>query len=155
MGDESTSTTPTCKRSYVWDKKKGKCVKVKRSSNLTDDNLYEAGRDLAYAKRYDEAIAVLNLAKNQQDPRILNYLGYSTRKTGKVREGLAFYRAAIAINPNYTLARSYMGEAYLQLGDRKNAELQLAEIKARCVGECPEYAALETAPAGQPAKTTW
>ena len=154
-GDSTTTTTPTCKRNHVWNKKKRKCVKVKKSSGLSDDNLYEAARDLAYAKRYDEAITALKLAKNQNDPRILNYLGYATRKSGDVRKGLSYYQAAIAINPDYTLARSYMGEAYLQLGDRKNAMLQLAEIKSRCSGPCPEYAALADQLNGQPAKATW
>ena len=41
--------------------------------------------DLITLERYDEALVVLNLVSNKQDPRILNYLGYATRKTGDVR----------------------------------------------------------------------
>ena len=50
-----------------------------------------------------------------------------------------------------------MGEAYLQLGDRKNAIIQLGEIKNRCVGKCPEYAMLEAKLLGEksPVKATW
>lgn len=154
-GGGASTTTPTCKRNHAWDKRKRKCVRVKKSSNLSDQNIYEVARNLAYGKRYDEAITILKLAKNQNDPRILNYLGYSTRKSGDVKKGLAYYRAAIKADPNYTLARSYMGEAYLQLGDKKSAMIQLSEIKARCTGACPEYAALETQINGQPAKATW
>ena len=151
----STITTPTCKKGHIFNKSRKKCVKAKKSSSLDDDNLYEAARDLAYAKRYDEALTVLKLASNQNDPRILNYLGYATRKSGDVKKGLAYYQAAIDINPDYTLARSYMGEAYLQLGDIANAKLQLKEIKLRCKGACPEYAALESQINGQPKKATW
>lgn len=151
----SSAPTPTCKKNFVYDKHKLKCVKADKSSNLDDDNLYEAARDLAYAKRYEEALNVLKLASNKKDPRILNYLGYTTRKTGDVKKGLTYYQAAIDINPDYTLARSYMGEAYLQLGDVANAKLQLKEIKLRCKGACPEYAALESQIKGQPKKATW
>ena len=154
-GGSSSTVTPTCKKKHVWDKRKRKCVAAKRSSNLDDENLYEAARDLAYAKRYDEALTVLHLASNKRDPRILNYLGYATRKSGDVKKGLAYYQAAIDLNPDYTLARSYMGEAYLQLGDLASAKEQLRQIKLRCKGACPEYAALESQIDGTPKKATW
>jgi tetratricopeptide (TPR) repeat protein len=153
--DEGSSSTPSCKRGHAWDKRKSKCVKVKKSSNFTDENIYEVARNLAYETRYDEALVILRLAKDQSDPRILNYLGYSTRKSGDVKKGLTYYQAAIKADPNYTLARSYMGEAYLQLGDRSAAYAQLAEIKLRCKGSCPEYTALENKILGKkPAKNT-
>ncbi len=158
-GEGSTSTTPSCKRGHAWDKRKKKCVKAKKSSNLSDENIYQVARNLAYETRYEEAISILKLAKNQADPRILNYLGYSTRKSGNVQKGLTYYQAAIKANPDYTLARSYMGEAYLQLGDVKAAKVQLAEIKLRCKGTCPEYTTLEDKILGKkPAKkshATW
>ena len=147
--------TPSCKRGHAWDRRKGKCVKARKSSNLTDNNIYEVARNLAYETRYDEAISILKLAKNQNDPRILNYLGYSTRKSGNVEKGLMYYQAALKINPDYTLARSYMGEAYMQLGNVSAAKAQLAEIKLRCKGSCPEYVALENKILGKkPVKNT-
>lgn len=154
-GGGTSGATPNCKRHFAWDKNKRKCVKVKKSSNLSDENIYDVARNLAYGKRYGEAITLLKLAKNQNDPRILNYLGYSTRKSGDVKKGLTYYQAAIKADPNYTLARSYMGEAYLQLGDKKSALKQLSEIKARCTGSCPEYAVLEKQILGQKTKSTW
>jgi tetratricopeptide (TPR) repeat protein len=59
---------------------------------IDDDSLYSAGRHLALAGRYDEAIAVLSLAANKNDPRILNCLGYSHRKMGRILVGLGYYR---------------------------------------------------------------
>ncbi|MEL7230787.1 MAG: tetratricopeptide repeat protein, partial [Pseudomonadota bacterium] len=137
--DSSTSTTPTCKASMVWDKRKRKCVKAK-SSSLSDDNIYEAARDLAYHNRHEEALTLLAMADNKSDPRILNYMGYSTRKLGRIEEGLTYYRAALKADPDYTLVREYMGEAFLQLGKVDKAREQLAEIEKRCGTDCREYA---------------
>ena len=67
-GEGTTTTTPSCKKKHVWDKRRKKCVKVKKTSNLSDDNIYDAARDLAYSKRYEEAITILQLAKNKQEP---------------------------------------------------------------------------------------
>jgi len=142
-GGESTPTQPTCKKGKMWDKKKKICVKQKKSSGLTDDNLYAVARDLAYNRRYQEALTVLDLAENQNDPRILNYKGFATRKLGRVEEGLTYYTAALEIDPNYMLVREYMGEAFLQLGDIKKASEQLAEIGKRCGTDCREYAMLK------------
>ena len=89
---------------------------------LDDDSIYEAGRDLAMAGRYGEAITVLGLAADKTDPRILNYLGYSHRKSGRIQVGLGYYQEALRINPDYTLVREYLGEAYIQLGDVASAQ---------------------------------
>lgn len=142
--DGNSSTTPTCKRSMAWDKKTRKCVKVKKSSGLDDDNIYEAARDLAYHNRHEEALVLLSLASDQSDPRILNYRGFSTRKLGRIEEGLTYYRAALKADPDYTLVREYMGEAFLQLGQVDKAEEQLAEIEKICGTDCREYALLKT-----------
>ena len=66
-GSTNSTITPTCKKGLAWDKKKRKCVKVEKTGQLDDNNLFEAARDLAYNKRYDEAINLLNLAQNQDD----------------------------------------------------------------------------------------
>ena len=86
-----------------------------------------------------EAIKVLSLAQNKSDPRILNYLGYSHRKAGRILVGLGYYEEALRIDPNYTLVREYLGEAHLQLGDVASAKNQLSEIEKRCGTSCEEY----------------
>jgi tetratricopeptide (TPR) repeat protein len=130
-----------CKKGEVWDKKLKKCV-VPKYGMLDDNNIYEAGHDLAMAGRYDEAIAVLSLAENKQDPRILNYLGYSHRHSGRVTVGLGYYEEALRINPDYTLVREYLGEAHLQIGDLAGAQEQLAEIEKRTGKGSREYGML-------------
>lgn len=141
----TTTTVPSCSKGKIWDKKKKRCVKPAQDSSLTDDNLFEAARDLAYNRRYREAQTVLKLAKNKNDPRILNYLGYTTRKLGDIEGALKYYQTALAIDPNYTLVREYMGEAYIQLGNFEKATEQLAEIRKRCGTDCREYRLLRAA----------
>ena len=142
MGDGNAGdTVQNCKKGEVWDKKQQKCVKPK-TGMIDDTSIYEAGRDLALAGRYDEAITVLTLAADKTDPRILNYLGYSHRKSGRVTVGLGYYQEALRQDPNYTLVREYLGEAHLQIGDVPAAREQLSEIEKRCGKGCAEYAVL-------------
>ena len=85
---------------------------------------------------------MLQRAEDSDDPRVLNVLGFATRKQGRVDEGLTYYRRALAIDPNYVLAREYMGEAFLQKGDIASAQEQLSEIGSRCGTNCTSYGKL-------------
>ncbi|MET0574258.1 MAG: tetratricopeptide repeat protein [Mesorhizobium sp.] len=135
-----TAPAPSCAKGKVYDTKSKKCVP--KTSAVDDDSIYETGRSLAMEGRYGEAIDILNLAKDKTDPRILNYLGYSHRKEGRVLVGLGYYQEALRQDPNYTLVREYMGEAQLQLGDVTAAREQLGEIEKRCGKGCSEYTEL-------------
>lgn len=139
-----TPTTQNCKNGEIWDKKKKKCVKA-QSGLFDDDTLYEAARELAYAERYDEAIDILMLAADKNDPRILNYLGFSNRNAGRIEVGLGYYREALKRDPDYVLARSYMGQALVLIGDRVGAAVQLAEIEKRAGKDNWSYEALAAA----------
>ena len=123
------------------NRKKAKCRK-RRRGQLNDDQIYQAGYWLAQAGKFEEALAQFRKAQNQDDPRILNYIGYSTRKLGRVDEALTYYRKALNLNPDYTMARAYLGEALLEKGEIEFAKEQLAEIKKRCGASCAEYAEL-------------
>jgi tetratricopeptide (TPR) repeat protein len=140
-GGSGGSGQNECKNGKVWDKKTKKCVDAQRGA-VDDDSLYAAGRYLAEQGRYGEAITLLSLAADKTDPRILNYLGYSHRKAGRVTVGLGYYQEALRHNPDYTLVREYMGEAYLQQGNVAAAKEQLTEIEKRCGKGCEEYAEL-------------
>jgi tetratricopeptide (TPR) repeat protein len=131
-----------CKADHrVWDVVKLVC-KDAQSGQLDDESIYQAGRQLAMDGYYDDAINTLNYVANAQDKRVLNYLGYSYRKSGHIDVGLTYYKQALAIDPDYTLVREYLGEALIQMGDISGAKGQLLEIKNRCKGACPEYAEL-------------
>jgi tetratricopeptide (TPR) repeat protein len=135
------SDTVKCKAGQIFDKVHKKCVPAEQGK-IDDDSIYETGRALAMNGRYDEAIKILTLAADKTDPRILNYLGYSHRKSGRVLVGLGYYQEALRNDPDYTLVREYLGEAHLQLGDVAAAREQLGEIERRCGKGCTEYAEL-------------
>lgn len=140
-GGESSGDPAQCKQGEVYDKEQKKCVQ--KNSAVDDDSLFETGRAYAYAGRYGEAIEVLGLVSNKNDPRVLNMLGFSHRKSGRVDVGLGYYEEALALNPDFVLAREYMGEAFITLGQIDKAREQLSEIEKRCGKGCAEYAALE------------
>lgn len=137
-GGGSSDTVVKCKKGLVWDKVQKKCVPPQLGA-LDDESIFEAGQALARAERYDEAIAVLSLANNKSDPRILNFLGFSHRKQGRLLVGIGYYEEAIRIDPNYALVREYYGEAHLQRGDLAAAKEQLAVIEKLCGKTCEEY----------------
>ena len=147
-----TETTQKCKQGKVWDVKKQKCFDA-QSGALSDDDLYNAARELAYDGQYESALHVLAAAANQNDPRILNYKGFSLRKSGHTAEGMKFYQAALKIDPNYILARSYMGQAMVSEGDFIGAKEQLVQIADRGGKDTWAYTALNMALHDE--ATTW
>jgi tetratricopeptide (TPR) repeat protein len=134
-------TTPQCRQGLVWDAGQNKCVEPAPSASESE-TIYQQGRELAETGRYGEAIIVLSRLANGGDPRVLNYLGFAHRMEGRVRVGLGYYREALRIDPDHVLARAYMGEAFLQMGDLDAALAQLAEIEKRCGRDCHAYAEL-------------
>ena len=135
-----------CKKGEVL-KKVGnvkKCVKVE-SGILPDEDLYQQGRLLAKAGQYDWALQVLAVIQNQNDPRVLNYTGYSHRKAGRLEIGITYYRKALAINPDFVLAREYLGEGYVAAGRIDLAKAELDEIARLCGTTCEEYKDLSEA----------
>ena len=121
-----------------------KCVKV-GAGILPDEDLYQQGRLLAKAGEYDWALQVLAAIQNQNDPRVLNYTGYSNRKAGRLEIGIAYYQKALAIDPNFVLAREYLGEGYVVAGRTDLAQIQLSEIKNRVGVDSEEYKDLSKA----------
>ena len=141
----ATETTTTCTDGKIWNEEKKECVapedmkpaeatpteEQKKSEIEIDNKLYEAAREFAYAGQYENALRALRAASNQEDPRILNYLGYNTRKLGNMELGMSFYKRALQKDENYILARSYMGQALIEQGDIEGARVQLVEIRDR------------------------
>ena len=135
-GDSGSSTSKKCEKGEVL--KNGKCVKA-TSGVLPDEDLYQQGRALAQAGEYDWALTVLQAVRNKNDPRVLNYIGYSNRKSGHLDEAFGYYNKALQIDPNFVLAREYLGEGYVAAGRVDLAKLQLTEIANRCGTACEEY----------------
>lgn len=131
-----------------------KCSKFKKGSadwkkctgglrdDMTDQEIYYSGYWLSQTGQYAEALTFLNRAK-VRDERILTYIGFATRKLGDFDKAMGFYAEALTLNPNYTVARAYLGEAWLGKGDVAKAREQLAEIAARCGTACTEHVELK------------
>jgi tetratricopeptide (TPR) repeat protein len=134
-----------CKTGFVVVKRNGKMKCVKKTTELTDDELYQQGEALALEGEYAWALEVLGSIKNQNDPRVLNYTGYSHRKSGRLETAISYYQKALEINPNFVLAREYLGEGYVVAGRIDLAKVELGEIAKRCGIDCTEYQELNSA----------
>ena len=88
-------------------------------------------RELAYAGQYGATLNALAAMSDPQDDRVLTYMGFVHRKMGDVGLGNAYYRQAIAKNPDNLLARSYMGQGFVESGELAMARAQLTEIRSR------------------------
>ena len=134
-GDDDTPPTPTetttvCEGDQIYDEDTKTCISADKES-LNDTQRYDAVRELAYAGAYQRAQLVIAAANAPNDPRFLNYQGFILRKQGDTDSALEFYARALAIDPNYHLARSYMGQGLYASGDIKGARAQLNEIATR------------------------
>lgn len=110
--------------------------------DATQDEIYNAAYWMNRAGRFQEALDLLRRTRGQAEARVLNEMGYATRKLGDVAGALVYYRRALAVDPDYVYARAYMGEALLLQGDAAAASEQLAEIGRRCGTGCTAYAHL-------------
>ena len=129
-----------CKHGEVAMKKHGKMKCTVAKAELVPDNeLYAQGWQLAKAGEYDWAIQVLSAVKDQNNPDVLNMLGYSNRKAGRIELGISYYDKALQIKPDFVRAREYLGEGYVAAGKLDLAKTQLGEIQKICGTTCEEY----------------
>ena len=136
-GPQSAACDVHAKGSAAWTA----CVGA-ASAKMADEELFYAGYWLAKNGQYETALGYLNLAQ-KKDERVLTYIGYATRKLGDVDAALPLYRQALEVNPNYVVARAYMGEAFLTKGEPDKARAELDEIAQRCGTGCPAYVDLK------------
>ena len=111
---------------------------------ITDNELFYAGYWLAKTGHYRAALEYLRATKIK-DARIETYIGFATRKLGDVTGALKHYTAALEFDPSDTVARSYLGEAYLALKKPDLARAELSQIEMRCGKHCKEYTDLSKA----------
>lgn len=147
-----TDTTKACKDGQIFDEKTEACVDADKQS-FNDDERYRAVRELAYAGAYDRALKVIASADDPKDARFLNYRGFILRQTGDMGGAMAFYAAALRSDPDYLLARSYMGMGLVQMGHISAGKAQLLEIADRGGAQTWAYRALKDAIDGTPGAT--
>lgn len=137
---EETKTTTECKDGQIWDEETKACTDA-QDSRLDDDERYRAVRELAYAGMPEEALMVLDAMAEGDTDRVMTYRGFANRKAGRIEEGMMWYARALEANPDNLLARSYMGQSFVEMGEFDLAQAQLDEIVARGgTGRWPETA---------------
>lgn len=133
--DDTVAPTPTqtsedCKKGEIWDEKTSLCV-APETTGMNDDQRFLAVRELAYAGRPDDALRVLASMTEGKTDRVLTYLGFANRKAGRLEEGLSYYAQALVQNPNNIQARSYLGQAYVEMNEIELASAEWDEIRQR------------------------
>ena len=125
-----TQTSTECTKAQVWDEKTRTCVDA-QSGSLDDDTRFRAVRELAYAGRPEEALIVLSAMTEGDTDRVLTYKGFAHRKAGRPDLGMDYYARALEQNPDNILARSYLGQMLVEMGEIAAARRQLDEIRIR------------------------
>jgi predicted Zn-dependent protease len=133
-----------CSSGKTWSCSERKCVK-QSGLKLNDEERYAEAESLIRVAQYARALEMLWAMEKRDDPKVLTYIGFATRKLGNVERGIDYYHQALALNPDFVRAREYLGEGYLQKGDVDHAKGELHEIAARCGTGCREYKMLASA----------
>lgn len=97
-------------------------------------------KDYAAAIRHREAedweamVVSLNrvIARRPWHDNAHNLLGYGYRKMHLYEMALKHYRKALELNPRHRQALSYLGMAYLQMGDMAEAEATMTRLAEVC-----------------------
>ena len=74
-----------CPSGTAWSKQQGKCVALKNRDRCQTRTWRERVGSWPWTAITMDAIKVLEMASNENDPAVLTYLGYSHRKLGEHR----------------------------------------------------------------------
>ena len=110
---------------------------IKRAGKLEKKEKTEKAKKL-YTKAFNKFEKAYKTDKN--NPDILNYLGYTSRKTGNFEQAEKFYLKGLNIKPNHNGINEYLGELYVQTNRIDKANERLEVLKS-C--NCKEYGELE------------
>lgn len=132
---DSTPPTPTqtskdCTKAQIWDEKSKTCIDAK-DSRLDNDTRMQAVRELAWAGQPDRALEVLAAVTEGDTDRVLTYRAFALRKAGQIEAGLQGYAQALRVNPDNILARSYLGQLYVEMAELDLARGELNQIRLR------------------------
>ena len=128
--DSSSSTSGTA----LYDQ----AVKlVKRAGKLEKKDKGEKAKKL-YSQAYEKLEKAYSSEKN--NPDILNYMGYTSRKVGNFDKAEKFYLKGLSLKPDHNGINEYLGELYVQTNRIDKANERLAVLK-NC--NCEEYQELE------------
>ena len=113
-------------------------------------NLVNRGKKLEEKGKTEKALKLYNSAYKQlleaykierRNPDILNYLGFTLRKTGDFEQAEKYYLQGLEIKPDHDGINEYLGELYIQTNRIDKAKERLAVLQ-NC--NCEEYNELKT-----------
>ena len=121
-------------------------------SGSNQENLYKAAKKLIikakklekkdklekalklYSKAYDKLSKAYD--KDKKNPDILNYLGFTLRKSGNFEKAEKFYLEGLKIKPDHKGINEYLGELYIKTNRIELAKERLEVLKG-C--KCEEF----------------
>ena len=119
-------------------------------------SLYKQGKKLVYKakklekknknekaeKLYLKALVKFEKAyeKNKKNADILNYLGFSLRKTGNLEKAEIYYLKGLKLDANHLGINEYLGELYVQT---KRIDLAKERLEVLNGCKCEEYEELK------------
>ena len=107
------------------------------------DDIAKAGKDLADGKeknaqkKFKRALdrASQAVALDPSYYEAWNLVGYASRKLSDYPRSLEAYDRCLKLKPDYTAAREYLGEAYVELGKIREAREQLGWLQRLAADE--------------------
>ena len=110
---------------------------VLRAKKLEKKGKIERAKKL-YLKAYEKLEKAY--AKDKKNADILNYLGFTLRKTGDFKQAEVYYLMGLEIDAGHLGINEYLGELYVQTNRLELAKERLAVLKG-C--NCEEYSELK------------
>ena len=110
---------------------------VKRAGKLEKKDKADKAKKLYTQafKKFEKAFK-----EDKKNPDILNYLGFTSRKSGNFTEAEDYYLKGLSLDPKHNGINEYLGELYVQT-DRIDKANERLEILKGC--NCKEYQELE------------
>ena len=110
---------------------------VLRAKKLEKKDKIEKALKL-YSKAYKKLLKAYEKDKN--NPDILNYLGYTLRKTGDLKKAEVYYLKGLQLDAGHLGINEYLGELYVQTDRIELAKKRLSVLNG-C--KCEEYEELK------------
>ena len=137
-GSDSSSNSSSGSSSSMDESLYEDAVKlVKRAGKLEKKDKSDKAKKL-YAQAFNKLEKAYK--SDKKNPDILNYMGFTTRKTGNFEKAEKFYLEGLSLKPNHNGINEYLGELYVQTNQIDKANERLAVLK-NC--NCDEYNELQ------------
>ena len=137
-GSDSSSNSSSGSSSSMDESLYEDAVKlVKRAGKLEKKDKTDKAKKL-YAQAFNKLEKAYK--SDKKNPDILNYMGFTTRKTGNFEKAEKFYLEGLSLKPNHNGINEYLGELYVQTNRIDKANERLEVLKS-C--NCKEYSELE------------